>query len=133
MKGCLLVLGLFVVGVVLTVGVAITVERIGSSKNEPLTGATTQVEYTVYEPETHSGNGRTSSTIEGANVEYQYKAEGRWFKSSGPIWRPLSRLSDKVVCFDPDDPALHTIRGNPEATCGEGNLGGVRRAKEMTP
>ncbi|MRJ76844.1 hypothetical protein GEV29_09875 [Aeromicrobium sp. SMF47] len=130
-----MVLAFAVIGVGVMIGIAIAVERTGSSKNEPLTQSTSQVEFTEYEPETRtsSSGGAGRSTVEGANVEYRYRAGGRWFESSGPIWRPLSGLSDKTVCFDPDDPARHVLRGNAEATCGEGNLGKVRRSKEVSP
>ena len=130
MKGCLAVLGFVVVGAALLVGVVIVVTRGGAEKNEPLTAQTSAVEFTSYEPETR---GRAESRVPGANVEYRYEADGRSYASGDPIWLPAGRLLDKVVCFDPDDPAEHVLRGNPRATCGEGDLGDVRRAEAVAP
>jgi hypothetical protein len=130
-KGCLAIIAFCVVGAAVLVGVAITVERHGASKNEPLTELTTEVEYTAYEPETHRSGSRTGgTTVPGANIEYRYRADDRWFVSPSPIWLPRSRLELRTVCFDPDDPALHVIRGSAYYDCGEGNIGAVRRAKE---
>lgn len=128
MKGCLVIVGFVVLSAAVVVGVTITVLRVNASKNEPLTQETTQFEYTAYEPETHSsssGNGRNS--VDGANIEYRYRADGRWFASPGSIWLPQSQLS-KAVCFDPDDPAMHALRKQ-GLTCGKNNTGAVRRAR----
>jgi hypothetical protein len=128
-KGCLAVLGFVVVSAAVLVGITITVVRMNASRNAPLTQETTQLEYTVVEPESHTrSSGTGTTTIEGANVEYRYRADGRWFASPGRVWLADSRRSD-AVCFDPDDPAVHAIRGD-DTTCGEDNGGAVRRAKE---
>jgi hypothetical protein len=133
-KGCLVIIGFLVVSAVLAVGAVIVVERVGDARNAPLTATSTEVEYTEYDPETHRGGGGTSqSIIDGANVTYRYRADGRWFETTDPMWRPSSELSDQVVCFDPDDPAEHVLRGDAEATCGERNFGKVRRAKAVAP
>jgi hypothetical protein len=134
MKGCLVIVGFLLVSAVLAVGAVIVVERVGAARNEPLTAASTQVEFVDYEPETHRGGGGNSqSIIDGANVTYRYEADGRWFETTDPVWRPLTDLSDRVVCFDPDDPAEHVLRGDPEAECGERNFGKVRRAEAVAP
>jgi hypothetical protein len=122
MKGCLVIVGFLLVSAVLAVGAVIVVERVGAARNEPLTAASTQVEFVDYEPETHRGGGGNS-----------YEADGRWFETTDPVWRPLTDLSDRVVCFDPDDPAEHVLRGDPEAECGERNFGKVRRAEAVAP
>jgi hypothetical protein len=134
-KGCLVIVGFAVLGFALLLGVTITVERVGAARNEPLTGTTTQVEFTEYEQETHSSSsGRSGrSTVKGANVRFRYKADDRWFESTESVWHSQADLSDDAVCFDPDDPAQHVLRGNAEATCGEGNFGTVRRAREVAP
>ncbi|AWB92844.1 hypothetical protein [Aeromicrobium chenweiae] len=129
-----MIVGFLLVAGAVAIGVVIAVERTGASKNAPLTATTTQVEYTSYDPETRSSSsGVGRSTIEGANVRYRYRAEGRWFETQDPIWKPSARLADRAVCFDPDDPAAHTLRGNTDTPCGEGNHGAVRRAKAVTP
>jgi hypothetical protein len=132
-KGCLVIIGFLVVSVAVAVGITITVLRVNASKNAPLTQQTTELEYTTYEPETHSGRSGTSghTSIPGANVEYRYRAEGRWFASPERMWLPSSRLSG-VVCFDPDDPAVHAMRGDNTA-CGKHNGGTVRRARAVAP
>lgn len=133
MKGCLVVLGFVVVSTVVVLGITITVLRVNASKNAPLTQETTQLEYTFFESETHSSSsGRSGrSTVQGANIEYRYRADGRWFASPSRMWLANSRRSD-TVCFDPDDPALHAFRGD-NTTCGENNGGTVRRAEEVSP
>ncbi|MCD9198529.1 hypothetical protein [Aeromicrobium wangtongii] len=125
MKGCVAVLAFMVFGAAVLVGVAIAVERRGTAKSEPLTGTTSEVELTDYEPKSHGRKKRH----QGADIEYLYVAGGRTFQSS--TWLSRTTLSDRVVCFDPDDPAVHAIRGNPQATCGEANHGETRRAVEV--
>ena len=132
MKGCLVIVGFVVVSAAVVLSVTITLLRVNASKNAPLTQQTTELEYTTYEPETHSsssGNGRT--TIRGANVEYRYRADGRWYASRDRAWLPNTDLSG-VVCFDPDDPAVHAMRGD-DTTCGKDNGGSVERARLVSP
>lgn len=127
MKGCLAIVVFVLLGFALLVGVFVVVEGRGTSRSEPLTGQAAAFELTDYQPKKHGRQDR----YQGADIEYRYVADGRSFASS--TWLSLIELRDRVVCFDPDDPAVHAIRSNPEATCGETNHGAVRRAKEVVP
>jgi hypothetical protein len=130
MKGCLVIVGFLMCGLALMVGTVVVVEKVGASKNEPLTSMTSEFEITSYESKTHGSAGRT---VQGAEIEYRYRADGQWYAYTSPVWKSLNALQDKVVCFDPDDPGEHVIRGYAKATCGEGNRGTVRRAEPVAP
>lgn len=144
MKGCLVIVGFLLVFVVVSAsilwGVAVHVERAVEAKRVPLTRAASSIEIVDREPETRGGGSggrrRTGgSRIEGSVITYVYEVGGRRFRSSD--WFSYAERDPgvrvPVVCVDPDDPAVHTVRFDKGAVCGSADRGsdGVRRADSV--
>lgn len=126
MKGCLLVFGFVLVGAALALGVVVLVERNGAATKETLTEEATEVELTSVVRETL---GPRNNRRDGWSITYRYTAGERTFTSSARL--AMGDLAD-VVCFDPEDPAVHGLQDDPDVPCGEAVSGGVRRADEVS-
>lgn len=126
MKGCLLVVGFVVIGAALALGVVVLVERNGAETKETLTEEATDVELTSVVRKTL---GPRNNRRELSSITYRYTAGERTFESSALL--EIGDVGD-VVCFDPEDPAVHGLQDDPDVPCGDAIAGGVREADEVS-
>lgn len=72
-------------------------------------------ETTTWESCSHDGPCRE---IEGYNVVYRYEARGAGYEATEERWRHFAPQQEPRVCYDPEEPARHSIT-QAEDACGD--------------
>lgn len=121
MKGCLVVLGVFLGVAAAAVAVMLFVIRSGGPSTEESLTQRVQAQVTASEPDYDA----RASPSRGYAVDLRYRVDGTWYAVAG--WVPEARWTPDqgavAVCVDPDEPASVVVPTREGATCGESSVG----------
>lgn len=123
-KGCLIAVGLLV-SLVVAFGIVVwfVLGGLGDDEEaltEPTSAALERVEQVTFDADAAAGR---DTRLTGHEVVFTYEAGGQTWRDSvqlpGADWSTSDPLE---VCYDPDDPAQHSLRTEGSPECGETGL-----------